>query len=166
MSALDDLIDVKVDVNIEAPEQRERKALPAGKARATLVEYAASRDVVAEGDIKVIMPAVFLVEGAPYNEEVGIPSLKIRKDVWVAMEVKDGKNVYSTEKYPEGHKRAGRDKNEDMARFFKAFGRSTQGTSWNDLIGSDCTLGFAPEVDNRDGKLTGFLKGTWVGKAD
>jgi hypothetical protein len=76
----------------------------------------------------------------------------------------DGK--YDTTKFEEGHKAAGQDKNASMARFFKAFGRSTQGTSWNDLIGTDVTLGFAPEIDNRSGEPTGYLKGTWVGKAD
>jgi hypothetical protein len=164
MSALDDLIDTKIEADFQPPPEKVKKALPKGKAKATLVEYAAARDVVGKesGQIWAIKPAVFLVEGTPYNDEVERPSLRIRFDVWVAM-TEDGK--YDMGKI-EGGDKAGQDKNASMARFFKAFGRSTQGTSWNDLVGSDCTLGFAPEIDNRTGEPTGYLKGTWVGKAE
>jgi hypothetical protein len=164
MSALDDLIDVKVEADFQPPPERTRKSLPKGKAKATLVEYGAARDVAGkDGQLWAIKPATFLVEGTPYNDENEIPSLRIRYDVWVAM-TENG--TYDTSKFEEGHKSAGQDKNASMARFFKAFGRSTQGTSWNDLVGTDVTLGFAPEIDNRTGEPTGYLKGTWVGKAE
>jgi hypothetical protein len=165
MSALDDLIDTKIEADFTPPPEKSRTALPKGKARATLVEYGAARDVAGkDGQLWAIKPAVFLVEGTPYNDETGRPSLKIRYDVWVAMN--DAGTSYDTGKFEEGHKAAGQDKNASMARFFKAFGRSTQGTSWNDLVGTDVTLGFAPEIDNRTDEPTGYLKGTWVGKAD
>ncbi len=165
MSSLDDLMDTPVEADFQPPPDKQRQSLPKGKARATLVEYGPARDVVGKdsGQIWAIKPAVFLIENTAYNEEVGRPTLKIRFDVWVAMN-EDGK--YDTSKYEEGHKNAGQDKNASMARFFKAFGRSVQGTSWNDLIGTEVTLGFAPEVDNRTGEPTGYLKGTWVGKVE
>ncbi len=162
MSALDDLIDTKIEADFQPPPEKGRTSLPKGKAKATLVEYRAARDVAGkDGSLWAIKTAVFLVEGQPYNDEVNVPSLRIGYDVWVAM-TEDGK--IDTGKVTEGTF-AGQDKNARLARFFKAFGRDTAGTSFNDLVGSDVTLGFAPEIDNRTGEPTGYLKGTFVGKS-
>jgi hypothetical protein len=79
MSALDDLIDSPIEADFTPPPEKTKKSLPKGKARATLVEYGAARDVVGKESAQIwaIKPAVFLVEGTPYNDEVGVPSLRI-----------------------------------------------------------------------------------------
>ena len=156
MSALDELISTPLTVDIKEPA---KKSLPKGRARATLVEYGTAREVVgkASGQLWEILPCTFLVEGQPYNAEVGRESLRIRYNLWVAL---DDSHQIDT-----GKKEDGNDKNSSLARFFKAFGRDTMGTSFSDLVGSDVTLGFEPEVDNRTGEQTGYLIGTFVGKA-
>jgi len=156
MSALDEMISTPLTVDIKEPA---RKSLPKGKARATLLQYGTAREVVGKesGQLWEILPCTFLVEGQPYNSETGRESLKIRYDLWVALD--------DEHKIDSGKKEDGNDKNGSLARFFKAFGRDTMGTAFADLVGSDVTLGFEPEVDNRTGELTGYLKGTFVGKA-
>lgn len=151
MSTLDDLLDQQIDTEIKDVKY----APPAGKAKATLTEYGAARSVAGkDGQLYEILPAFFVVEGDQYNVLARKESLKVKYELWIAM-TEDGK--IDTGELPDGTA-----KNARMARFFKAFGRSTQGSRFNDLIGGQVTIGIKPEMDQND-EPTGFAKVQWVG---
>lgn len=150
---LDEMMEKGGDVAISAAKAK----LPKGQARATLTQYTGTREVASEKGIWRILGCQFLVEGTPYNEEIGRPSISPRYDLWIAVD--EAGNIDT------GTKPDGTAKNASMARFFKAFGRETEGTSFNDLIGSDVTAGLDADIDNRTGEPTGYVKVVWVGKA-
>jgi len=147
---LDDMIDQPGTVAISDA----KAALPKGRAKATLTQVSAP--AATKGGMWSIITATFLVEGTPYNEEIGRASITPRYKLFIAV---DENGDIDT-----GNKEDGTAKNASLARFFKAFGRSTEGSSFNDLVGSDCEVTLAPEIDSRSEEPTGFVQVTGVYK--
>lgn len=153
MSLLESMLDSPVGKKISGAVP----APPEGKAKATLIEYGAARAVTGkDGQLYEILPANFLVEGEDYNTLSGRPSLRVKYELWVALDDQGA--------FDDGKREDGSAKNARMARFFKAFGRSTEDTSFADLIGGQVTIGIKPEKDQND-EPTGYAKVTFVGAA-
>lgn len=150
---LDEMMDSPGTVDISDSKPK----LPKGRAKGTLVSYGATRDVASDKGIWKIQVCNFLVEGTPYNEEINRPSITPRYELWIAVDENGNLDT--------GTKPDGSSKNRSMASFFKAFGRSTAGTSFNDLIGCDAEVTLDAEIDNRSQEPTGFVKVTGVYKA-
>jgi hypothetical protein len=153
MSILDDMIDSPIEVEISGANP----APPEGKAKATLTEYGATRAVAGkDGQLYEILPCWFVVEGDQYNTLSGREMLKVKYELWIALD--------DNGKVDGGLREDGSAKNARMARFFKAFGKPTKGTSFGELLGGQATIGIKPEKDQND-EPTGYAKVTFVGAA-
>lgn len=147
-----------VDVSFSQDVSTATKIIPEGKANGVLVSFGDERPVHSDkngGQDYITIPAWFEISGQAYNELVRSELIKVKKEVWIAV---DGSGQIDY-----GNKEDGTAKNADLARFFKSFGRDMKDSKLSDLIGGEVTLGLGPDKDQA-GEPTGFVRVRFIGK--